>query len=190
MKRVLLRNKFIPVAAVLLLCCPFVSGCLIADKQTVAMRLISPQKGIVTYIYHGIKSDSDEEKEIEKDFNVLAAMVSEKSREDIFKNNKIKIERWTIDADENDVVYGAVEGSFNVLEFFAYNGYNISNEEIIIVLPILKNQKLTSNGKIVKTKNNYMLVWPQNTKMLEWTIIDQQSMKYPNNLGNLLAQNK
>lgn len=102
---------------------------------------------------------------------------------------KYKIERWNIDVDENDIVYGAVEATFNIPEFFAYNDYKMSNEEIIIVLPIVKNQKLTTNGKVVKTKNNYVLVWPGDEKNLKWTIIDKHSMKYPNNLNKFFAQN-
>ena len=182
-----LRNKF-SITGVLLLCCTLASGCLIADKQTVEMSLISPQRGRVTYIYHGIKSDSNEEDEIKKDFDELTAMVSEESRAQASENDKIKIERWNIDVDENDLVYGAVEATFNVPEFFAYNDYKISNEEIIIVLPIVNNQKLTSNGKIVKTKNNYVLVWPKDSKNLEWTIVDKDSMKYPSNLNKFFIQ--
>jgi len=187
-KHAFLKAK-ISITVLLFSCCVLVSGCLIADKQTVEMRLMSPQKGMVTYIYHGIKSDSDEEDEIQKDFDDLVGLVSEESRTNAYVNDKIKIERWNIDVDENDIVYGAVEATFNIPEFFAYNDYKMSNEEIIIVLPIVKNQKLTSNGKVVKTKNNYMLVWPEDEKNLKWTIVDKNSMKYPNNLNKLFAQN-
>ncbi len=186
-KHSFLRSKF-SKTGLLLFCCTLASGCLMADKQTVEMSLISSQKGRVTYIYYGIKSDSDQKDEIKKDFDELTAMVSEESRAQAYENDKIKVERWNIDVDENDIVYGAVEATFNVPEFFAYNDYKISNAEIIIILPIVKNQKLTSNAKIVKTKNNYVLVWPKDSKDLEWTIVDKDSMKYPNNLDKFFTQ--
>lgn len=77
------------VVPLLTICCTLLSGCLMADKHTVEMRLISPQKGMVTYIYHGIKSDSDEEDEIKKDFDDLVGLVSEESRANAFENDKI-----------------------------------------------------------------------------------------------------
>jgi len=175
-------KKNIIVMALLFLCCAFVSGCLMVDKQTVEINLISSQEGKVTYIYYGIKSDSVEESEIEKDFNDLVGSISEESRADANENDKIKIKKWNIDIDQKDIVYGAVEATFNVDEFFDYNGYKISNEEIIIILPVVKNQKLTSNGKIVKTRNNYILIWPPDSKKLEWTIVDKDSMRHPSNL--------
>ena len=169
-KYVFLEKKLI-AAVFLYFYCALVSGCLIADKQTVEMRLIPPEKGRVTYIYYGIKSDSSEEGEIKKDFDDLIEMISEGSRADVYKNDKLKIERWNIDIDQEGIVYGAAEATFNITEFFDYNDYKISNKEIIITLPIVKNKKLTSNGKVVKTKNNYILVWPQDSKNLEWTIV-------------------
>ncbi len=186
-KYVFLEKKLI-AAVFLYFYCALVSGCLIADKQTVEMRLIPPEKGRVTYIYYGIKSDSSEEGEIKKDFDDLIEMVSEKSRADVYKNDKLKIERWNIDIDQEGIVYGAAEATFNITEFFDYNDYKISNKEIIITLPIVKNQKLTSNGKVVKTKNNYILVWPQDSKNLEWTIVDKNSLKLPNNLNKYFTQ--
>ena len=186
-KYVFLEKKLI-AAVFLYFYCALVSGCLIVDKQTVEMRLIPPEKGRVTYIYYGIKSDSSEEGEIKKDFDDLIEMISEGSRADVYKNDKLKIERWNIDIDQEGIVYGAVEATFNITEFFDYNDYKISNKEIIITLPIVKNQKLTSNGKVVKTKNNYILVWPQDSKNLEWTIVDKNSLKLPNNLNKYFTQ--
>ena len=186
-KYVFLEKKLI-AAVFLYFYCALVSGCLIADKQTVEMRLIPPEKGRVTYIYYGIKSDSSEEGEIKKDFDDLIEMISEGSRADVYKNDKLKIERWNIDIDQEGIVYGASEATFNITEFFDYNDYKISNKEIIITLPIVKNQKLTSNGKVVKTKNNYILVWPQDSKNLEWTIVDKNSLKLPNNLNKYFTQ--
>lgn len=186
-KYVFLEKKLI-AAVFLYFYCALVSGCLIADKQTVEMRLIPPEKGRVTYIYYGIKSDSSEEGEIKKDFDDLIEMISEGSRADVYKNDKLKIERWNIDIDQEGIVYGAAEATFNITEFFDYNDYKISNKEIIITLPIVKNQKLTSNGKVVKTKNNYILVWPQDSKNLEWTIVDKNSLKLPNNLNKYFTQ--
>ncbi len=186
-KYVFLEKKLI-AAVFLYFYCALVSGCLIADKQTVEMRLIPPEKGRVTYIYYGIKSDSSEEGEIKKDFDDLIEMISEGSRADVYKNDKLKIERWNIDIDQEGIVYGAAEATFNITEFFDYNDYKISNKEIIITLPIVKNQKLTSNGKVVKPKNNYILVWPQDSKNLEWTIVDKSSLKLPNNLNKYFTQ--
>ena len=186
-KYVFLEKKLI-AAVFLYFYCVLVSGCLIADKQTVEMRLIPPEKGRVTYIYYGIKSDSSEEGEIKKDFDDLIEMISEGSRADVYKNDKLKIERWNIDIDQEGIVYGAAEATFNITEFFDYNDYKISNKEIIITLPIVKNQKLTSNGKVIKTKNNYILVWPQDSKNLEWTIVDKNSLKLPNNLNKYFTQ--
>jgi hypothetical protein len=176
------KNSFVK-AVLVLLCALFSSGCLIADKQTVEMTLLSSQEGAVRYIYYGIKSDSDQKDEITEDFDSLTAMVSEESRASAYTNDKIKIERWDIDTDAEGVVYGAVDGTFNIDEFFGYNDYKISNKEILITLPIVKNQKLTSNGKVMKTENNYILVWPRDTKDLQWTIDDKNSLKYPNNLS-------
>ena len=187
MKRSLLKKRFV-AAALLCFYCSLVSGCLIADKQTVEMRLISPQKGMVTYIYYGIKSDSDNEDEIKKDFDDLAGLVSEEARANAFEHDKIRIERWNIDIDQKGNVYGAVEATFNIDEFFSYNDYQMSNGEIIIVLPMAKDLKLTSNGKVIKTENNYVLIWPQDEKHLQWTIVDKHSKKYPNNLNKLLDQ--
>jgi len=186
-KYVFLEKKLI-ATVFLYFYCALVSGCLIADKQTVEMRFISPEKGRVTYIYYGIKSDSNEEGEIKKDFDDLIEMISEKSRADVYKNDKLKIEKWNIDTDQEGIVYGAAEATFNITEFFDYNDYKISNKEIIITLPIVKNQKLTSNGKVVKTKNNYILVWSQDSRNLEWTIVDKNSLKLPNNLNKYITQ--
>jgi hypothetical protein len=181
------RNNFV-ITSVLFSCCVLVSGCLTADKQTVEMRLITSEKGRVTYLYYGIKSDSKERGEIKKDFDDLIASISEKSRADVYENDKLKIEQWNIDIDVEGNVYGAAEATFNIAEFFDYNDYKMSNEEILITLPIVKNQKLTSNGKIVKTKNNYILVWPKGSKDLQWTIVDKGSLKLPNNLNKFFTQ--
>ncbi len=92
-KYVFLEKKLI-ATVFLYFYCALVSGCLIADKQTVEMHLILPEKGRVTYIYYGIKSDSNEEGEIKKDFDDLIEMVSEKSRAG---GEEVKEEKTTFD---------------------------------------------------------------------------------------------
>lgn len=172
----------------MLLTCVLNSGCLIAEKETVEIDLSSPLKGRVVYLYEGIKSDSNSAEEIKKDFEGLTALVSEEARAEALEQDKIKIERWNLDIDEKGVVFGAIDASFNVAEFFDYNQYLFSNGEIIIVLPLYSDQSVTSNAKILKTKNNYILTWPQSSKKLVWTVHNKNALKYPNNLSKYILE--
>jgi hypothetical protein len=68
--------------------------------------------------------------------------------------------------------------------------FSQSNEEIIHVSEASKSAEIKTNGEIIKTKNNTIIIWPSSAKVLTWTYIDKEKMAKKDNLNALFEKHR
>lgn len=156
------------LAALLLLSA---TGCLFPEKIETRIRFNEKSKitgdaakAQVTIVYHNISSDAKEEKDFEKDFEELLKgkeKVSEDEKQDgiIVKERSIEIVNGQINSrtsgvPENDRLEGIVANGERIL---IVEG---SEEEGVAIE--------ATNGKVLNTGKNYIIVWPSDLEEIYW----------------------
>lgn len=156
------------LVAVLLLCS--MSGCLFVEKIETRVRFVRNNKSegqaeqaLVTIVYHNVSSDAKNAKDLQKDFEELLKGEikegAESETEDgmIFKKRDIYIENGKINARAEAVPEdGKIEDV-------------IANGERLLVLERNNDVELVeTNGKVLKTEENYIIVWPESLEEIYW----------------------
>lgn len=160
-----MKRLFSFVAALLLF---GMSGCLFIEKLETRVRFIkkdkdTPEQAQITLVYHNISSDAKDEKGLQKDFDELLKAVIKaggesetedgmivKKREIAIANGKINVRAEAVPED------GKIEDV-------------IANGERILVLERDEETELVeTNATVFKTKENYLLVWPESLEEIYW----------------------
>jgi len=164
------------------------SGCLIKEKEEVKIKL-TPSGGEFWVTQTGWKSSEEEENKILKDFDNLMT----KYEKDGLEKENAEIGIYILDKRiylNNDKIiteyHGLVpSGSLAYLYLFKE-----ANEEIIHVVDSPTDTEIKTNGEILKTKKNTIIIWPSNTKELTWSYTDNENVNKKNNLVVLFKKHR
>ena len=141
------------------------SGCLFFEKIETRIRFFDndtpPQ---VTTIYHNISSIADKEKEVEEDFRELI---------DHWKGDKFLIEQLKegLLVKDRQLLLEGDSINFKVSAILT-EGYYLDlvakGERIMIIEDADESKILETNGKVLKTEENFVIVWPEELKEIYW----------------------
>lgn len=156
------KRFFITAAAVLIT----LTGCLLPETVENRIRYVDqntpPQ---ITVIWRNISSDAKNDKELQEDFAELVKE-ADSADTDIFvglKKDLIIRERqvYIEDGKLNVRISGIPRtGPFEDLA---------SNGERMLVLDMEEAGRVETNGTLLKTEENYIIVWPESMKEIVWT---------------------
>jgi hypothetical protein len=143
------------------------SGCLMPEKIETRVRYRdngAPPE--VTTIYHNISSDAKNDEDLRKDFDDLISdwtgdhyLVEQVKEGLIVKDRQIYIEKGRLQA---KMLAIPAEGNF-------FEDMMISRGERIVVVKAEDAEIVETNAKILRTEQNYILVWPLDLKEIYWT---------------------
>jgi hypothetical protein len=164
----------------------FLSGCLIKEKEEVKIKL-TPGGGEIWVTETGWKSGQEEEKGILEDFDKLVNKYEKDELEKEFAELGVYILDKSIYIDNDKIVteyHGFIpSGSMAYLYLLKE-----ANEEIIHVMDSPTDSEIKTNGEVLKTKNNTIIIWPSDTKELAWSYTDNENLNKNNNLAELFKK--
>lgn len=144
------------------------SGCIIPEKIETRIRFNEKNAPAeVTTIYHNLSSEAKDEEALQSDFNDLIDdwkgdqyLVQQAKQGLILKDRQVYLEKGKLQAKELAV---PTEGNFLEEEDMM-----ISRGERIVVVKADDADIIETNGKILKTEHNYIIVWPEELKEIYW----------------------
>ena len=166
----------------------FLSGCLIKEKEEVKIKL-TPGGGEIWVTETGWKSSQEEEKGILEDFDKLVNKYEKDELEKDFAEIGVYIldKRIYIENDKIITEYHGLLPSGSIAYLLLFKE---ANEEIIHVMDSPKDAEIITNGEILRTQKNTIIVWPSNIEELTWSYIDNEKMNKPDNLTELFKKHK
>lgn len=120
----------------------------------------------ITVVWRNISSTAKDEKELKSDFEELVEDLEDSTSNDLIagiekeiliKNRQIYLQDGKLQAKISAV---PSEDKFEDLA---------SNGERIIVVDAEAGKIIATNGKLLKTERNYIIVWPESLKEIYWT---------------------
>ena len=175
-------RKLVVLAAVLTL---FLSGCLINEKEEVKVKL-TPSGGEIWVKETGWKSSGEKEEDILEDFKKLIEkdeLENELSDFGVYiLDKKIYLNSGKITTEYHGLF---PKGSIAFLAQFTE-----ANDEIIHVMDAPVDAEITTNGEILKTKKNTIIVWPSDIEELTWSYIDNETVNKKDNLTALFEKHR
>lgn len=154
-------HHFIPIAAVFFA----LTGCLLPESIENRVRYVDkntpPQ---ITVIWRNVSSDAKNEQELQKDFEQLIDGL-DSTDTDIFAGFKkeIILKEWQVYVEE-----GKLNLRFSAIPKTGPFEDITSNGERMIVLDMEETGEVETNGKLLKTDENYIVVWPESMKEISW----------------------
>ena len=141
------------------------TGCLLPETVENRIRYIDqntpPQ---ITVIWRNISSDAKNDKELQEDFAELVKEV-DSTNTDVFvgfKKDLVIRERQVYIEDGKLNVRISGIPSTGQFEDIASNG------ERMLVLDMEEAGRVETNGTLLKTEENYIIVWPESMKEISW----------------------
>lgn len=135
-------------------------------------------QGKLTVIYSDIRSSHEEVEKREEDFKELINLYqSDKFLLDLVEEGVYVKGRELYEKD--GMIYGKYWGIFEKAKIDG-SQLEIQNDERIILMDLSPNDKIEANGKILRSDNNVMIVWPKDQKKLtiKKTIGDYDNIGY------------
>jgi hypothetical protein len=166
----------------------FLSGCLIKEKEEVKIKL-TPSGGEIWVTETGWKSSEEEENKILEDFDKLMNKYEKDELEKELGEFGIYILDKRIYLD-NDKIITEYHGLFPSGSLAYLHSFKEANDEIIYVMDSPTDAEIKTNGEILKTKKNTIIIWPSNTKELTWSYTDNENMNKKNNLSVLFKKHR
>lgn len=141
------------------------TGCLLPETVENRIRYIDqntpPQ---ITVIWRNISSDAKNDKELQEDFAELIKEV-DSTNTDVFvgfkKDLMIRERQVYIEGGKLNMRISGIPptGQFEDLA---------SNGERMLVLDMEEAGRVETNGTLLKTEENYIIVWPESMKEISW----------------------
>lgn len=166
----------------------FLSGCLISEKEEVKIKL-TPSGGEIWITETGWKSDEEEKNKILEDFDNLMNKYEKNELEKELGEIGIYILDKKIYL-KNDKIITEYHGLLPRGSLGYLDAFKEANEEIIHVVDAPTDAEIKTNGEILKTKKNTIIIWPSNTKELTWNYTNNKNMNKKNNLVVLFKQHR
>jgi uncharacterized surface protein with fasciclin (FAS1) repeats len=121
--------------------------------------------GIFTATYTDIRSSETEEEKQKKDFDELIQLYED----DMFLLDQVDEGIYVKERklyEKNGMLVGGYSGIFQTIQI-DNNKMKVRNDERYILLDISPNEHIETNGKIYKSENNALLVWPKDQRQLK-----------------------
>lgn len=168
----------------MLMTLPVLTGCLIQERQEVRVQF-TPGGAEVWVKESGWKSSEEETEKIKEDFDELIQKYTTSDLEHVLSEHAgvyVLDKKIFLKGDKIHTEYHglAAQGSLAMSGNFTKR-----NDEIVHVLNAPENAKVESNGKIFRTDKNIVLTWPEVSKTLTWSYVDEAAVKKADNLLKL-----
>lgn len=153
--------------ALVLLGVVWLSGCYISEStETRILIRDGGEPPLIEITYHNISSSEEKEEDIRKDAEQLlrdwrgdAYLIERQEEGMLVKERKLEI--------RDGKIYGKMTAVAQRLnDIYSFMEYN--DERIMIYRGDDVYKLASTNGKIVKTPENTLIVWPKNQKELYW----------------------
>jgi uncharacterized surface protein with fasciclin (FAS1) repeats len=121
--------------------------------------------GKFSVTYSDIRSSEGEEEKQEKDFDELIDLY----QGDMFLLDQVDEGIYVKErklSEKDGKIFGSYSGIFQKLRIDD-NEMKVRNDERYILLDISQNENIETNGKVYRSENNALLVWPKDQKQLE-----------------------
>ena len=143
----------------------FVNSCLTYHMVEYTIEFADKfDSGKITVTYTDIRSSETEEEKQKADFDELIQLYQEdKFLLDQVEEGVYVQERQLYEKD--GAIIGSYSGIFQKVKIDD-SELKVRNEERYILLDISSAEKVETNGKIFRSENNALLVWPKNQKHL------------------------
>ncbi len=166
----------------------FLSGCLINEKEEVKIKL-TPSGAEIWVTETGWKSSEEEENKILEDFDNLMNKYENDKLEKEFAEIGVYIldKRIYLNNDKIITEYHGLLPSGSLAYLYQFKE---ANEEIIHVVDSPTDTEIKTNGEVLKTKKNTIIIWPSNTKELAWSYTNNENMNKKNNLVVLFKKHR
>lgn len=157
-----LTSIFFPLAAMFFA----INGCL--TPETVENRIIYRDKNSppeITVTWHNISSDAKNDKELNEDFSDLIKDLDSTNTEIFFGTKK------SVHLKESQVYIANAQLHWRVSAVPRDNQIEdiTSHSERLLVLDKEEAGAVKTNGTLLQTEHNYILVWPESLKEIYWT---------------------
>lgn len=154
---------FIAVLALL-----FATGCILPEKIETRIRFNEKNAPAeITTIYHNLSSEAKDEETLQSDFNDLIKdwkgdqyLVQQAKQGLVLKDRQVYFEKGKLQAKELAVPTDE--------SFLTGEDMMISHGERIVVVKAEDADIIETNGKTLKTDQNYIIVWPEELKEIYW----------------------
>ena len=169
-------------------------GCLVVEEMRFRFEFDGENRnsGKFEIVYYGIKSTESEKDEIVEDYNNLPQQIS-REEEDLRKYG-LTPKETEIKVEDREKLSLYLKGVFRKENIFnkEHSLFLENNEEVFSIAGIEKRWKwkFRSNGRLIETEKNIILVWPSSTRILEWTILLGEYTNLPNNLTAIYLKDK
>jgi hypothetical protein len=121
--------------------------------------------GFLTVTYTDIRSSETEVKKQKKDFDELIELY----QDDMFLLDQVDEGIYVKERklyEKNGMLVGSYSGIFQKIQI-DNNEMKVRNDERYILLDISPNENIETNGKVYRSENNALVVWPKDQKQLE-----------------------
>lgn len=190
MKKIILESLFLIIMLIFIL--PSIIGCLVVEEMRFRFEFNGEEKdsGKFEIAYYGIKSNKTEKNEIMEDYNDLPIQIARK--EEDLKKHRLILKEKEIKVEGKGKLCVYFRGTFQEKDMFNKENsiFHENNEEIFMIEGREKYWKFRSNGRVIQTENNAIIVWPSFIKDLEWSIILEQYKTLPDNLTEIYLKDK
>ena len=146
------------------------TGCLTVDNIKTTIDIQDEKKpAVVTIRYEGFSSGEAKGEDVKKDFDYLIEewkgdeyLLDRAEEGMVVRDRQLMIEGHEI----NGVMTGLVQDLDDLYDIWEQNG-----ERILMVEFDADDFELTeTNGSLIKTEKNRLIVWPAETKHMQWTM--------------------
>ncbi len=167
--------------AVVLLCLTLLSGCLHSEK-TESRLVLTPAGGEIHVTYSGWKSDETDPEKIKKDFEDLVEKFATPQYEKDLSDQGIYLLDKKIYLRTDGKINSEYRGLVTQYALEHNLGLRRSNGERIFVQEMGMGAKVTSNGKILSTEKNTLIVWPESADTLTLSVVYDDVIKLKDTL--------
>ena len=189
MKKILLKSFLLIIMLAFII--SSMTGCLVVEEMRFRFEFDNKDKdsGNFEIVYYGIKSSETEKNKIMEDYNRLLEKTTDEETE--LKKYGLAMKEKEIKVEGKEKLCGHLRGTFLKKDIFNKENaiFYESNEEIFLIGGIPKHNQFRSNGKLIETEKNRIIVWPSSTQTLEWAILYGSEEK-PNNLTEIYLKDK
>ncbi len=171
---------------------PSIIGCLVVEEMRFRFEFDAEDKdsGKFEIVYYGIKSNETEKNKIMEDYHSLSKDIS-REEENLKKQGLILKERG-IKVEGKEKLCLTLKGIFQKKDIFNKEDsiFVENNYEVFLIENKEKNWKFRSNGRVIQTENNAIIVWPSSTKILEWSINLEEYKTLPDNITEIYLKDQ
>lgn len=191
MKKIILKSLFSII--MLAFIASTMIGCLVVEELRYRFEFDGEDKisGQFEIVYYGIKSSETEKNKIMEDYKDLAKQILRE--EENLKGQGLILKEKEIKVEGKEKLCLHLKGAFQKKDIFNKENsiFVENNKEVFLIEGIEKQWKFRSNGRVIETEKNIIIVWPPSTQTLEWSIVLEEYKNCPDNLtANYLKDKK